>query len=102
MIKIVFFLAAVLAAFSASTGLAFTSAPRVRHVSVNVPDAPVAAAPVAEPATAREASHGAIVASKPKAAKPAKRSTRVYRCETRALQMGTYGDTVQDCYWHDR
>lgn len=103
MMKIVFALVAVFAAFTTSTGLAFThGAPSRQPCRVSVPDAPVAV-----PSIAAESKPTAQLAAAPvkvRAAKsaPAKRSTRVYRCETRQLQMGTYGDTVQDCYWHDR
>ncbi len=100
--KIVFFLAAVLAAFMASTGLAFTRAPMPAHVSVSVPDARPAAPTIAEVKPMAEIAAVPVKARASKSAKPAKRSTRVYRCEIRQLQMGTYGDTVQDCYWHDR
>jgi hypothetical protein len=78
---------------------------RAQHAPVAV-DAPKAA-PLASVAPSSEPDIIQLAPVTIKGEAPAKhaavkRAPRVYRCETRALQMGTIGDTVQDCYWHDR
>jgi hypothetical protein len=102
--KIIMFV--VFSIFVASTAFALVGhMPQPSHASTAVK---VLDAPQAPQATAIEAARPVQIAQlAPLApvkarAKPAARSTRVYRCEVRQLQMGTYGDTVQDCYWHDR